>query len=197
MNIRSERSLYHNTEITINNSNVSAVPLIKILGVNMDEHMKFKEHVSSMALKAGRQINALQCFHKCLDFLSRMAIYKSLILANFNYCPPVWVFVNKADFDLLERVKKRALRFIHNDFVSDKRLLLEHSNDIFIHLVTMRCLALEVFKCMNGLNPSYIKDLFEMNMDTYDLRDNKKRVQPRVKTTLYGLQTIRYYGIHI
>ena len=44
--------------MTINNSNVSAVPLIKVLGVNIDEHLKFKEHVSSMALQAGRQINA-------------------------------------------------------------------------------------------------------------------------------------------
>ena len=36
-----------------------------------------------------------------------------------------------------------------------------------------------------------------MNMNSYDLRDNKKLVQPRVKTTLYGLRTIRYYGTHI
>ena len=61
----------------------------------------------------------------------------------------------------------------------------------------MPCLALEVFKCMTGLSPSYIKDLFEMNMNSFDLRDNKKLVQPRVKTTLYGLRTIRYYGAHI
>ena len=126
-----------------------------------------------------------------------MAIYKSFILANFNYCPLVGMFVNKTDFDILEKVQERALRFIHNDFVSGKRLLLEQSKDIFIRLVTMRCLALEVFKCMNGLSPSYIKDLVEMNMNSYDLGDNKKLVWPCVKTTLYGLRTIRYHGGHI
>ena len=150
-----------------------------------------------MALKAGRQINVLQRLHKYLDFKSRMTIYKSFILANFNYCPLVRMFVNKTDFDIIEKVQERALRFIHNDFVSDKRLLLEQSKDISIRLVTMRCLALEVFKCMNGLSPSYIKDLFEINMNSYDLRDNKKLVQPCVKTTLYGLRTIRYYGAHM
>ena len=197
MQIGSERSHYDNVEMTIKNSNVSAVPLIKFLGVNIDEHLKFKKHVSSMALKAGRQINALQRLLKYLHFKSRMAIYKSFILANFNYCPLVWMFVNKTDFDILEKVHERALRFIHNDFVSDKRLLLEQSKDISIRLVTIRCLALEVFKCMYGLSPSYIKDLVEMNMNSYDLRDNKKLVQSRVKTTLYGLRTIRYYGAHI
>ena len=44
--------------------------------------------------------------------------------------------MNKTDFDILEKVQERAFRFIHNDFVSDKRLLLEQSNDISIRLVT-------------------------------------------------------------
>ena len=46
--------------------------------------------------------------------------------------------------------------------------------------------------CCVGLSQSY-RDLFEMNMNCYDLRDNKKLVQPRVKTALYGLRTSRYY----
>ena len=91
-----------------------------------------------MALKAGRQINALQRLHKYLDFKSRVAIYKSFILANFNYCPLVWMLVNKTNFDILEKVQEKALRFIHNDYFRDKGLLLEQSNDIFIRLVTMR-----------------------------------------------------------
>ena len=110
--------------------------LIKVLGVNIDEHLKFKEHVSSMALETGRQINALQRLHKYLDFKSRMAIYKSFVFANFNYCPLVRIFVNKTDFDILEKVQERALRFIHNHFISDKRLLLEQFKDISIRLVT-------------------------------------------------------------
>ena len=149
-----------------------------------------------MALKAGRQNNALQWLHKYLDFKSRIAIYKSFILANFNYCSVVWMFVNKTDFDILEKVQERAHRFIHNDFISDKRLLLEQSNDISIRLVTMWCLALEVFKCTNGLSPSYIKEVFEMNMTSYLLTDKKKLVQPRVKTTLLWAIT-GYYGAHI
>ena len=109
MFIWSERSRYDNKEIAINNSNVSAVPLIKVLGVNIDEHMKSKEHVSSMSLKAGGQINALQRLHQYPYFKSRVAIYKSFLLANFNYCPLVWKFVNKTDFDLLNRFGKERL----------------------------------------------------------------------------------------
>ena len=37
MLIRSERSRYDNIEISMNNSNVIAAPLIKVLGVNIDE----------------------------------------------------------------------------------------------------------------------------------------------------------------
>ena len=49
MLIWSDRSHYDNIEITIDKSNVKAMPLVKVLGVNIDEHLKFKEHVSSMA----------------------------------------------------------------------------------------------------------------------------------------------------
>ena len=45
MFIWSDRSRYDNVEITTDNSNVSAVPLTKVLGVNVDEHLNFKEHV--------------------------------------------------------------------------------------------------------------------------------------------------------
>ena len=65
------------------------------------------------------------------------------------------------------------------------------------HKLIVTIAAIITNLCMNGLSPSYIKDLFEIYTNSYDLRDNKKLVQPPVKTTLYGLRTIRYYGVHI
>ena len=197
MFIRSERSRYNNKEIAINNSNVSAVPLIKVLRVHIDEHMKSNEHVSSMSLKAGGQINALQRLHKYSYFKSWVAIYKSFIRANFNYCPPGMEVREQDGFRYIEKIRERMLGFIHNNLVIAKRLLLEQSINISIRLVTTRCIPLEILKFMNGLTPSYSTDLFEMNINSYDLRGNKKLFQPRFKITLNGLCTIRYNGAHV
>ena len=100
-------------------------------------------------------------------------------------------------FRFIEKVRERALGFIHNNLVIDKRLLLEQSINISIRLFTTRCIALEILKYMNGLTPSYNTDLFEMNINFYDLRGNNKFFQPRFKITLNGLCTIRYNGAHV
>ena len=43
-----------------------------------------------MCLKAAKQINALKRLTNFLNFDSRMAIFRSFILSNFNYCSVVW-----------------------------------------------------------------------------------------------------------
>ena len=68
--------------------------------------------------KAGRQLNALQRLKGSLDKNSRMAIYKSFIMSNFNYCPLVWMFTIKTSLSKLENIQKRALRFVLDDYQS-------------------------------------------------------------------------------
>ncbi len=41
---------------------------------------------------AARQLNAIKCLQCNLDKESRLGIYRSYILSNFNYCPLVWHF---------------------------------------------------------------------------------------------------------
>ena len=68
---------------------------IKVLGITIDQCLKFNKHISDMCSKAGRQLNVLQRLRGSLDFDSRMAIYKTFIISNFNYCPLVWMFSSK------------------------------------------------------------------------------------------------------
>ena len=62
-----------------------------------------------MCIKAGRQVNALQRLKGSLDQDSRMAIYKSFIMYNFNYCPLIWMFTSKTSLSKLENIKKNGL----------------------------------------------------------------------------------------
>ena len=136
-------------------------------------------------------------FHFDADLLRATdnLIYPS---TDVNSCLGIFQKVLRAEIDKHVPLKSNS-RKERSDLSITTLLLINvcFLNNLTTFLFAMRCLALEVFKCMNGLSPSYIKDLFEMNMNSYDLRDNKKLVQPRVKTTLYELRVIRYYGAHI
>ena len=60
---------------------------IKVLGISIDQCFKFNKHISDIYSKACRQLNVLQRLRGSFDFESRMAIYKTFIISNFNYFP--------------------------------------------------------------------------------------------------------------
>ncbi len=65
---------------------------IKILHIIIDFKLKFDSHVSELCRKATRQLNEAKFLKTKIDEETRMEIYRSFILSNFNYCPLVWYF---------------------------------------------------------------------------------------------------------
>ena len=92
--------------------------------------LDYGNNVGTIAMwnKAGRQLNVLQRPKGSLDYGSRLSIYKSFIMSNFNYCPVVWMFTSKSSLLKLETIKKRALRFVLDDYASDCYDLLKKAD---------------------------------------------------------------------
>ena len=131
---------------------------------------------------------------KYLDTDCRIATYKSFISSNFSYCPVSWMFCGKLNSDKLEKLQERALRFVFSDYTRPYSDLLEHVNFQSVSALRIRYLAIEMFKCVHGLNPPYLNELF-INKDTpYNLRDNNRLQQPEYQTVRHGFKSFRYYG---
>ena len=119
------------------------------------------------------------------------------IISNFNYCPVVWMFTSKSSLNKLENIQKPALRFVCNDFVSNYSELLEKCGSQGVKLMTLRCMAIEVYKCVNNMNPQYLNEMFTLKKCTYDLRDNSLLERPAARLTKYGLKSFKSYGAKI
>ena len=87
-------------------------------------------------------------------------------------CPVVWMFTSKSSFSKLEDIQKRALRFVLDDYTSDYHELLNRADIPRLKIMTLRYLAIEVYKCVNGLNP-------------------------KVSPTSHGLKSLKNYGAKI
>ena len=172
----------------------SSDPSIKVLGIVLDNKLKFDEHVSQMCLKASRQINALKRISKYLDQKCRILVYKSFISSNFNYCPVSWMFCGKMNLNKLEKLQERALRCVFHDSTSPYETLLERGNFLSLSVYRAWCLAIEVFKCVRGNNPAYLNNLFKQSNLKYDLRDSSRLEQPKFHTFTYGLRSFHDYG---
>ena len=91
------------------NTIVISMERMKVIRVKIDGKLNFTEHISDVCIKAGRQLNILQCLEKILDYKSRMAIYKSFVMSNFNYCRIGWVFTSKKTLDRIGNIQKHTL----------------------------------------------------------------------------------------
>ena len=80
--------------------------------------------------------------------------------------------------DKLEKIQKRALRFFCNDVVSNYSELLGKCGSQGVKLMTLRCMAIEVYICVNNMNPQYFNSLLE---------------RPAARLTNYGLKSFKSY----
>jgi hypothetical protein len=170
---------------------------VKLLGVDLDNKLNFHSHVSNLCLKTARQINALKRLARFLDFEGRLAIYRSFIISNFNYCPTVWHFCGEAATGKLERLNERALRFVYDDKNSTYQQLLVKLGTPSLHLGRLRLLATEVYKVTRKIGPPLMDDLFSPQNSTYNFRKSNSLPQPRFNTKTYGYNSLRYYGTKI
>ena len=131
----------------------------------------FNVHVSNMCNKAGRQLNVLQRLKGSLDYSCRLSIYKRFIISNFNYCPVVWMFTSKSSLSKPKGIQKRALRFVLEDYTSDCVELLDQANVPGMKILALKYLVIEVYKCINGINPKYLNDLFTTKERKNELRN--------------------------
>ena len=76
-------------KLIIDNKEIKTTNSIKLLGINIDDQLRFNEHISILCSKAAMQLNALSRLQKYMGKSEKEAIINSFILSNFNYCPLV------------------------------------------------------------------------------------------------------------
>ena len=65
---------------------------------------------------------------------------------------------------------------------------------MLIKCYPMRFLIIEVFKCVRGINPSYLNDMFIAPTSNYDFRNSSRLLQPKFNTYTFGYKSFRYFG---
>ena len=91
----------------------------------------------------------------------------------------------------INKLHERALRIVYNNdnFSFDELLALD--NSFTIHHQNIQKLAIEIYKCIHDLSPSFMKDIFiNSNYNGPVIRTEKQFYQPRVKTTFKGQESL-------
>ena len=164
----------------------SSIPVTKefdLLGITIDNKLKFDNHVAKICRKVSQQIAVLKRMKKMLPFETRRDLYLAFILPHFNYCSETWNFCSKSAADKLERLNECAIRFVFRDKYTSYSELLNALGLSSLRQQRLIKITLSIFNAIhNSLTPKSIQDL----IDILSL--------PKPKSTTYGLNSVRYIG---
>ena len=76
-------------------------------------------------------------------------LYNSFVLSNFNYCPLIWMFSGKSSNNKFNRIHKRALRLLLDDYGSIFEELLQKRGE---HTIPTKKFTTITFGSLQMLN---------------------------------------------
>ena len=118
-----DRSSNGGLEVKLANKIIKTEKSVKLLGITIDNSLNFNSHITSLSKKSSAQLNAIFRLNSFLSYKAKLALVQSFVFANFNYCPLVWHFSSSKSLLKIERIQKRALRFLLNDNESPYELI--------------------------------------------------------------------------
>ena len=164
-----------------------------LLRITIDLELTFENHLSAICNKLSRKINTLRRIANYIPLEKRRIVMKTFVESQFNYCPLIWMFHSRTINNKINRLHERALRIVYSDFKSTFEGLLRKDNSFSIHERNIQSLAIEIYKFLNGLSPSFLNNVFHKNIsNSYDLRNHKELYSRNPKTVRYGTETVSY-----
>ena len=191
-------------KILINKKAIEQKEYVKYLGVLLDSKLSFCHHISSIKKKISRAIGIM---HNMKTFVSRnilICLYYSLGYPFLIYVIPLWGVACENIINPLYVLQKRVVRIITNKegYIGSAGLLV-HSTPLFyetgqlnIYDIFKFHIAQFGFSCLTFNSPPQFHDYFVHVSNHYNTISSKNKLlrTPRVRTTKYGLNSVKYAG---
>ena len=101
----------------------------------------------------GLKLHALSRIGKFLTLEQAKLLANSFVNTQFVYAPLIWMFTSKNSMLNVNKIHRRTLRVVYDDYNSTYEELLASHNDISIHQKYLKYFAIEVYKSLTNLNP--------------------------------------------
>ena len=179
--------------LQVEGKQIAAVDSVKLLGVNLDKNLNFTTHIQELCKKAARQLNVLRRLSNFLGTKAKLAIFRCFILSHFQYCCIIWYHCGKVNQTKLEKLQKRALRYVFEDHKSDYDKLLEMAGLPTLETGREKAIALQTFKILNEISPPYLTDLVKFKKQTRVLRSGQLLLEiPLFKRQKFGTYSFSF-----
>ena len=153
--------------LSCNGSSLTKSESFKYLGVVIDQHLSFNNHIEHVVNKVSRKLGVFRRLRIFIPMAAAERLYKTMILPIFDYCGVAWHGCGKVNSDVLESLQHRAAKLIFpNSGLDTKELnatlgLVPLINRQKLHIVLLGR------KCLDGSVPPYRNNYFNLNTSVH------------------------------
>ena len=106
------------------------------------------------------------------------------------------MFSNAVSLKKIENLQKRALRFLYRSYNTSYEDLLLKSGVSSINVTLLRTLCIEIFKTLNNLNPSFMKEIFSLRQTNRPVWEKYKLNLdiPSYNQVTFGCKASTFFG---
>ena len=163
---------------------IERVSSIKYLGVILDEHLTFEEHISHVHNKASKKLGILYKSKDYLDRPTKILLYKSLILPHIDYCDLVYMHTTEKNFKKLQLIQNCACRILLG---ADKDTSVKQMHQqLELPTLHQRRMYHQAVDCFNNVNNE------EAGLNKYyKTNDTRERTTRSTGTKYMGVPNLR------
>jgi hypothetical protein len=161
---------------------VEQVKTHRVLGVTIDEELKWQTHIINVCKTVARNVHLLGKLKLYVDQDARLMFFNAHVLSHINYASTIWSGAGDVHIKKLNSLHRRAAKsLVFNPYLSTDDKL--RSVDILpLDKQFQMNTAVLVYKARHDLVPAYIKNLLVTNDNRYAL---DKYILPRTRIDLY------------
>ena len=124
--------------LQIGNKNIETVSSIKFLGVMLDEHLSWKDHIKMVENKLAKNLRLLYCVNQYLNESSLKTVYFSYIHSYLNYANIAWASTYPTNLKQIHLKQKHAARIVYNkDKFTNSKPLLKNLNALNVYQINI------------------------------------------------------------
>ena len=129
---------------------------VKLLGITIDNELKFKKHIEDLCKKASYELHTLRRIRGYLTAEKARILSNAFIDSQFNYAPLTWMFAGKTLINKISKIHHRTLQMVYNEYNKSYEKLLQLNNNVPLHQRHLQYLILEVCKFLMHLNTEFM-----------------------------------------
>lgn len=150
--------------LTINETKLEVVLIVKLLGLEIDSELSFNSHVEKLCTKLSQRIGILKKIRSCLPMRQRLLFCNSMFRSVLHYVSSIWTCPDKENLGRVLKLQKRAARVISDaDNQASSVKLFNRLQWLPFYKESNIAKCCVVYKCIKGEVPLYTEGSLVLN----------------------------------